>query len=90
MKVKEPCIKNKCIICALVIGISIGIVIAPLFLIFASKNMQNREEAYLKRLEICLPYRKDASNYVWRHEFCENAEKEYLELFKKNWEIKNE
>jgi hypothetical protein len=74
----------------IVLGFVIGTVFWPLIFTFMVNKLQTREEAYLKRLEICLPYRTDKGDYVWRHKFCENAEKEYLELFEKNWKEQDE
>lgn len=38
-------------------------------------------EDYRKRFEICFDYSSKIGDYTWRHDYCRDAQKEYLEIF---------
>lgn len=46
-------------------------------------------EDYRQRLKVCFDYSPLHGDYQWRHDFCQYAEKEYLELFNETYGQRN-
>ncbi len=46
-------------------------------------------EDYRKRFEVCFGYWSGNGDYIWRHDYCREAEKEYLEMFNNVYEKNN-